>query len=81
MSERERPATSTGPFARPRRWSWVQFWCAFALAAVGNFLYIEVDLQLPAHLLKTFVIALTLACLAGRYGDAAWLWIACLMSC
>lgn len=73
---------ASGRFARPRRWSWVQFWCAFALAALGSFLHIEPALHsLSAHLLKTAVIALAFACLAGRYGDSAWLWIACLVSC
>jgi hypothetical protein len=60
----------------------VQFWCAFAVAALGSFLRIEIELDsLPAHLLKTFVVALAVACLAGRHGDSVWLWLACLVSC
>lgn len=80
MAEREEPGGPSERFARPRRWSWVQFCCAFAVAAVGSFLRIEFH-SLPAQLLKTLVVALAVACLAGRYGDSVWLWMACLVSC
>ena len=84
MAQPERSDAAPARSARPRRWSWVQFWCAFVVATLGGFLNVEVMFGLdwlPAHLLKTFVIALTFACLAGRYGDSVWLWLACLISC
>jgi hypothetical protein len=81
MAGAKNSRASSERFAR-RRWSWVQFWCAFAVAAVGSFLRIDAAFQsLPAHLLKSFVVALAVACLAGRYGDPVWLWMACLVSC
>jgi hypothetical protein len=55
------------------RWSWVQFVCAFVLAGFIAFLHINLPLDgLPAHLVKTVVIAGGCGVLAGRFGDSAW---------
>jgi hypothetical protein len=75
------PSRLSSPAPR-QRWSWVQFWCGLAVAALGGFLNLDLAFDsLPAHLLKTFIFALVFACLAGRYGDPVWLWLAGLVSC
>jgi hypothetical protein len=56
-----------------KRWSWVQFACAFVLVGVLAFLHIDPPLDgLLAHLVKTAVIAGGCGVLAGRFGDSAW---------
>jgi hypothetical protein len=56
-----------------KRWSWVQFVCAFVLVGGLAFLHIDPPLDgLVAHLVKTVVIAGGCGVLAGRFGDSAW---------
>ena len=56
-----------------KRWSWVQFFCAFGLVAVIAFLHIDPPLDgLVVHLVKTVLIAGGCGALAGRFGDSAW---------
>jgi hypothetical protein len=55
------------------RWSWIQFGCAFVLVGFLAFLRIAPPWDgLGIHLLKTLLIAGACACVAGRFGDAAW---------
>jgi hypothetical protein len=54
-------------------WSWLQFGCAFVLAAGLSFLRLRPGLdELVPHLLITLAIAGTCGALAGRFGDSAW---------
>jgi hypothetical protein len=60
---------------RRSRWDWIQFACALSITAFIGFLDINPHHGLVVHLAKTFALALPVASLAGRFGDAAWSWI------
>ena len=63
-----------------RRWSWIQFVFAFAIAGGLTFLNLEWALEgLWIHIAKTSVVATACGALAGRFGDSAWQWIVCVL--
>jgi hypothetical protein len=74
VAEVVKPVRKPSPHPRAsNRWSWIQFFCAFALAALVAFLHIDAPLDgIWLHVIKMVAIAGICGFLAGRFGDAAW---------
>lgn len=71
MNQRSRVANGA---AQPQKhWSWVQFGFGFVVGGLGTFFtFNSRSSDITVHLMKTAVVALVTAIVAGRFGDSAW---------